>query len=67
MIIAFWIMVGALATLTGGMFLAGQFLDSGGERLIPLVYGASWIAAISGTVFVGLFALNTLGITISIS
>ncbi|WP_280412636.1 hypothetical protein [Nocardia asiatica] len=67
MIIAFWIMIGAIAVLALGMFLAGLLMDTGGERLIPLVYLASWVAAISGGVFVVLFGLHALGITINIS
>ena len=67
MIIAFWIMIGAAITWVLTSVIAGLHVDSWGERAIPLIALAYGTAIVSAVAFVCMFALHTLGITISIS
>jgi hypothetical protein len=66
MILAFWIALAAVVVYVASMVFAGLFLDTGGEALIHVARLARIVAIAAGLVFVILFGLHALGVSIEI-
>lgn len=67
MIIAFWIALAAAVTSLVSLMLASACMDSGPAMFLPLAQLSGVVAVIVGVVFVLLFGLDALGVTINIS
>lgn len=65
MIIAFWIAVGLCLLWVALSATASLHMDSWGEKVLPAAQIALLAAALAIAVFVGWFALNSIGVHIT--